>query len=70
MMTLEKLEKTGEIIDTACEGTCQLWDTARGQYVVLADNTVITRDEDLSCDPVFPRSFQFSKKQMNRLNKI
>lgn len=55
--TLRKMEKEGkaQIIDTALEGTCELWHEIDGtEWVVLCDNTVITRREDLSDGtPVF-----------------
>ena len=40
--------------DTAEEGTCQLWSCGAAQFVVLCDNTVITRyDDQQDGDPVF-----------------
>jgi len=56
-MTIQELEQKGELIDTANEGTSQLWRVGTDEYVVLCDNTVITRDEDEQCveGPIFPR---------------
>lgn len=57
---LKKQEEIGNarLIDTAQEGTCQLWEvkepTGLAEYVVLSDNTVITREEDLFYEPIFP----------------
>jgi hypothetical protein len=39
--------KNHKVIATAMEGTCRLIEAEDGrEYVILADNTVITRDED------------------------
>lgn len=56
-MTKQELEQKGELIDTANEGTSQLWQVGNEEYVVLCDNTVITRDEDekFAEGPIFPR---------------
>lgn len=54
-MDLNKLREKGKWIDTALEGTCQLWELDGVEYVVLCDNTVITRAEDnADNDAVFP----------------
>jgi hypothetical protein len=54
-LTYEDLQKNGEILETACEGTCQLWEMGGTRYVVLCDNTVITQEWDNSLpDPIFP----------------
>jgi hypothetical protein len=43
---VDVLRENGELLDTAYEGTCQLYRYKDVQYVVLQDNTVITREED------------------------
>jgi len=46
-----------ELVDTAGEGTCQLWRNINTgmEYVVLADNSVISREEDSATgDAIFP----------------
>jgi hypothetical protein len=62
-MTYEQLQQEFDlgnamVVKTTAEGTAQLWDvkteTGLEQYVVLADNTVISREEDLNSDPFFP----------------
>jgi hypothetical protein len=53
-ITYELLESFGYLVDTDLEGTCQLWRYNDVEYVVLQDNTVITREEDNFCDPIFP----------------
>jgi len=52
-ITIDTLRGSGELIDTSEQGTCQLWLLNGNEYVVLSDNTVITREEDLSDSPVF-----------------
>ena len=57
LSTLESLEENGKarIVDTAMEGCVSLWEVDEDQeYIVLSDNTVITRDEDRKDDPFFP----------------
>ena len=51
---LEQIKERGKLIDTTLEGTSQLWELDNIEYVVLCDNTVITREEDNQNDPVFP----------------
>lgn len=61
-MTYEQLQDlrdsgNARILQTALEGTTELWRdlTDLSEYVVLADNSVITREEDLdSAEPIFP----------------
>ena len=55
-ITLETLRDNADIIDTAEEGTCTLFKYNDIEYVVLQDNTIITREEDNNglSDPVFP----------------
>ena len=54
MITYEILMEKGTLIESALEGTCWLVDLDGVEYVVLSDNTVITRDEDrLSDAPIF-----------------
>ena len=50
----EFLQKYADKIDSAIEGTCFLYDWNGTEYVVLSDNTVITHEEDLNFDPIFP----------------
>ncbi len=45
-MDYKKLKDNGTKIDTACEGTCILYEYNGTEWVVLADNSVITREED------------------------
>ncbi len=52
---LETLLNNGTKLESSQEGTCTLYELEGKEYVVLADNTVITRDEDLADDdPIFP----------------
>ena len=54
-ITKEKLEEKGKITDTTAEGTVQLWLMPDGtEYVVLCDNSIITREEDNTGEPFFP----------------
>ena len=52
ILKLRELEeqKKAMLVDSCMEGTVQLWEVIKGQnieqYVVLSDNTVITRKED------------------------
>lgn len=46
MITFDILREKGEKLDSAQEGTCFLYRYNDTEYVVLADNTVITREED------------------------
>lgn len=66
-MNIEKLrdlERKGvaKILETAHEGTCQLWRVNTdepSEYVVLPDNTVLTREEDMDDEsPTFPLKSQ------------
>ncbi len=53
-----KIKEHGVIIDTALEGTCLLINYGNAEYVMLSDNTIITRSEDNE-DPegaIFPYS--------------
>ncbi len=50
----DDLQINGELIETTQEGTVQLWNYEGSEFVVLCDNSVITRDEDLSDNPFFP----------------
>ncbi len=52
---LISIRDNGATITDTCDG-CQLWELDNGdEYVVLSDNTVITREEDLNDgDPMFP----------------
>ena len=55
-MTIQKLRAEGEKIASTLEGTVHLWEHNGTEYVVLPDNSVITRDEDEQDDlPCFPR---------------
>jgi hypothetical protein len=47
-----------KLLETANEGTCQLWRNTRTgiEYVVLCDNSVITREEDNDTDAIFPHN--------------
>lgn len=52
-ITLDYLRANGTIEQTAIDGTCQLWKLEDGsEYVVLADNTIITLEEFESVDPL------------------
>lgn len=54
-INLDYLREKGKLIDAALEGTCQLWEVDGVEYVVLCDNTVITRAEDnADNDAIFP----------------
>jgi hypothetical protein len=54
-MELNTLHETGELIKTVCDGTVQLWVCEGEEYVVLSDNTIITRQEDNEIgEPFFP----------------
>jgi hypothetical protein len=54
-VNLDFLQENGKLIETALEGTCQLWELESVEYVVLCDNTVITRAEDnADNDAIFP----------------
>ena len=52
ILKLRELEeqKKAMLVDSCMEGTVHLWEVIKGQkieeYVVLSDNTVITRKED------------------------
>jgi hypothetical protein len=53
--TYELLSDEAELIDTAMEGTCQLYSFGGRYWVVLSDNTVISKEEDEKDDePIFP----------------
>jgi hypothetical protein len=54
--SIDDLRRDGELISTAQEGTVQLWHYEGSDFVVLCDNSVITRDEDLCDHPFFPLS--------------
>lgn len=44
---IERLRQFGELMGVTAEGTTQLWKDENGnEYVVLCDNSVITREED------------------------
>ena len=49
-MTIEQLREKGNIVETKLEGCCQLWEYNGIEYVVMSDNTVITRIEDNQFD--------------------
>ena len=52
--TYSELNENGNLINTALEGTCQLWELNGNEWVVLCDNTVISREADeKSEDPIF-----------------
>ncbi|MCP4651542.1 MAG: hypothetical protein GY853_15880 [PVC group bacterium] len=53
LQELEKQEKAW-LIETTCHGCVQLWQHDDNEYVVLSDNTVITRQEDNEETPFFP----------------
>jgi hypothetical protein len=54
-ITYTFLREHGTFLDSALEGTCRLYRYKNNEYVVLCDNTVITRDEDNSIgDAIFP----------------
>jgi hypothetical protein len=55
--TYEILSDYGELIDTAMEGTCQLYIFGGKYWVVLSDNTVISKEEDDVEDPIFPDAY-------------
>ena len=50
------LVENGRFIESAEEGTCQLYEYQGVEYVVLIDNSVITREEDNECpeEAIFP----------------
>jgi hypothetical protein len=53
--TYNLLSDEGELIDTALEGTCQLYSFGGRYWVVLSDNTVISKEADEKDDePIFP----------------
>lgn len=45
-ITYELLQEEGEFLDSTVEGTCRLYLYNGHEYVVLCDNSVITREED------------------------
>lgn len=54
-ITYELLISEGECLDTALEGTCILYQYKGKEYVVLSDDSVMTREEDNTFDdPIFP----------------
>jgi hypothetical protein len=55
--TYDILSDYGELIDTEMEGTCQLYRFGGRYWVVLADNTVISKEEDDVEDPIFPDAY-------------
>jgi hypothetical protein len=52
-MNITTLKRKGTLIETAYEGTCQLWELKGKRYVVLPDNSIITHEEDLRINPIF-----------------
>lgn len=63
-ITYDFLHDHAKLIDTAYDGTCQLWIYNGEEYVVLSDNSVITRLEDNTTDdnPIFPyKSWEIKK---------
>ena len=51
----EFLEENGEKLNSVIEGSCILYEYNGIEYVVLCDNTVITREEDNNMDDaIFP----------------
>lgn len=54
IVTYELLISRGEQLSIALEGTCTLYRYDGIEYVVLSDNTVITREEDNEDNPIFP----------------
>lgn len=54
-ITYDLLISEGECLDTALEGTCLLYRYEGKEYVVLSDDSVMTREEDNKYDdPIFP----------------
>ena len=45
-ITYELLAREGEFLDSTVEGTCRLYLYNGHEYVVLCDNSVITREEN------------------------
>ena len=54
IVSYELLISRGDKLSSALEGTCFLYRYDGKEYVVLPDNTVITRDEDNEDNPIFP----------------
>jgi hypothetical protein len=48
---VDVLRENGELLETNAEGTCRLYMYKGIQYLVLQDNTVITKDEDNAHGP-------------------
>ena len=44
--TIEQLRNEGNLIDTVQEGTVSLYEIKGEEYLILQDNTIISRQED------------------------
>ena len=55
-MTYIELQNNDDatLLESALQGTCLLFELDGQEFVVLQDNTVITRDDDNISDPIFP----------------
>ena len=53
-INLEALRQGGQLLGTAIEGTCRLYVYEGIEYVVLQDNSIITRAEDNISEAIFP----------------
>ena len=53
-INLDELRQGGKLLGTAMEGTCRLYLYKGIEYVVLQDNSVITRTEDNISEAIFP----------------
>ncbi len=57
MPTYDQLFDEGRKLASDNEGTCFLYRYKGADYVVLPDNTVITHEEDMAGDAIFPTPF-------------
>ena len=53
-INVEELRQGGKLLGTAMEGTCRLYTYKGIEYVVLQDNSIITRAEDNISEAIFP----------------
>lgn len=53
-INVEDLRQGGKLLGTAIEGTCRLYVYKGIEYVVLQDNSIITRAEDNISEAIFP----------------
>lgn len=55
-ITYDLLNEKGKAVKTALDGSCILFEYNGVEYVVLSDNSVITREEDNECPEgaIFP----------------